>query len=563
MRKAKTFAITLFVALAGTVSVWAAPAEADRLDRFVSGFEGVGTWDSARVLQLREAVAALTPEQRTQLESQLDGLTSWEQLPEVMAQVEDSLERRRFTQIDRMIEDSTSPLGPSEAVRMARFRDDLVFLLDQLAIFTPFMGEEFGSDVDRVRSQVLQVPDSVLPKLHESWKNRQAAQRQLISSSLGAPRVIEANGCDGGCGIDVDCWIDYVDCLIDEIDSLANQVANLASQVNGYITQIANFTSDFFNDIAAVFAEIGALPGEIETFFLGMFGDIESFFENILAELIKVVPTTPAEALALIESGTGIDFSSTAWISTILSQVPTLEPPCPSADTVIPGIGTVGTKQAEFLCERKLEWLAGMLYDIAPSDTYFVPVKLAAAGAYYPINYLCLCVESEAAVAFADAQSAHRTHTAAQLDLTLSSRSTQVSVDSLNAGLTDVTGDVAAVETKLDILEAKLDNLQSTQGDQDDYLRLFKDLLVRIEIENNLLENRPDAVASFQMPEAFGGLLEKVRDAVADSIRMSLEAGQNVYGAESDLSRADALVSVGDFLNAFEAYRAAYTAATR
>lgn len=562
MGKIRSWGMTVLLALICSAGAWAAPA-GDRLEQFVAGFEGLPGWDAQRVQTLRETMAALTPEQRSEFESRLDELDSWEQLPKVMAEFERGFEQRRTTQIERIIEDSTSTVGPSEQVQLRRFRDDLVFLLDQLALFSPFMEASFGADIERLRREVLQVPDAALPSLLESWQKRTSSSRQIIANSMAPPRVIQADGCKGGCGIDVDCWIDYVDCLIDEISSLADRVANLANQVAGYVQQIATFTTDFFNEIGAVFSQIGALPGQIEAFFTSMFGDIRSFFVGLFDQLIAMVPTTPAEALALIESGTGVDFSSTAWITSILNQVPKLEPPCPSADTSIPALGKVGTKQAAFLCERKLEWLTGMLYDIAPSDTYFVPVKLTAAAAYYPINYLCLCVESEAAIAFADAQTAHRTLTEANLDLTLSSRSTQLSVDALNAGLADVTNDVAAVETKLDILEAKLDTLQSNQGDQDQFVRAFRDLLERIEIEYNLLESRPDAVGSFQMPAAFGGLLEKVRGAVSDSIRMSLEAGQNVFGAERELARGDAFLSTGEFLKAFEAYRSAYTEATR
>ena len=50
---------------------------------------------------------------------------------------------------------------------------------------------------------------------------------------------------------------------------------------------------------------------------------------------------------------------------------------------------------------------------------------------------------------------------------------------------------------------------------------------------------------------------------VADTIRMHLAAAQNIFGAERELQRGDALRLAGDFVKAYEAYRSAYTEAIK
>ncbi|HEY0590242.1 MAG TPA: hypothetical protein VGF40_00630, partial [Thermoanaerobaculia bacterium] len=112
-------------------------------------------------------------------------------------------------------------------------------------------------------------------------------------------------------------------------------------------------------------------------------------------------------------------------------------------------------------------------------------------------------------------------------------------------------------------VDGKLHALLAGNEDQYEFLSGFRDLMTRLEIEQNLLGNAPDAIALFQLPSAFGGLLETVSLVVADTIQMNVNANQTIFGALRELQRADALRSAGDFVKAFEAYRSAYTEAVK
>ncbi|HKQ60800.1 MAG TPA: hypothetical protein VJS92_05895, partial [Candidatus Polarisedimenticolaceae bacterium] len=72
-----------------------------------------------------------------------------------------------------------------------------------------------------------------------------------------------------------------------------------------------------------------------------------------------------------------------------------------------------------------------------------------------------------------------------------------------------------------------------------------------------------ERVATFQLPAAFGGALELVRDTVADAITRTQAAGEDVHCAPNELGRGDDAYAQGEYKRAFDAYRRAYQEAAR
>ena len=64
----------------------------------------------------------------------------------------------------------------------------------------------------------------------------------------------------------------------------------------------------------------------------------------------------------------------------------------------------------------------------------------------------------------------------------------------------------------------------------------------------------------FYLPDAFGGLLDLVRDIVADSITQNLAAGREVKNATLFLERGDAAKAESHFREAYDLYQTAVPA---
>ena len=86
---------------------------------------------------------------------------------------------------------------------------------------------------------------------------------------------------------------------------------------------------------------------------------------------------------------------------------------------------------------------------------------------------------------------------------------------------------------------------------------------LRLAVEENLLGTGNDRIALFQMPAVFGGVLEIVREIVADTITIVEMTGDNVSKALADLDRGDDAYNAADYKRAYFWYRAAYQAATQ
>lgn len=540
---------------------------------------GVGVDRTAAVA----AIQTLSPEQLQKIQAAASALPNWQTLPNVVAEV-DEARRTHDQQVAARFLAAGGAEGAalvSDEENLEYFRADFLFLLDQLDRFSPMMRPEFGARVALLRKTVRSMPAQALPGLRKAYEER--AADLIIGGSGNSQRAARSdawrpvtNGC-GGCGAaDLACWISKAGCLVDEVDKLVGQLEDLQDDV-------ANFFTSFFANTATAATQLAQLPSKIVSSFNDVVFQINAFVNDQFRAVTSALPTTVAGAIAYV----GVDWNHVNW-SQIAGSIPTIAPPCPQQAVDV----------AAEACDRGADALTQLVYELSPDDGLSLAFKLGVAMAHYPLAYLCQCKDIQDAIAFADEEQAHRELTGAHLDLRLSTRATEASVNALRTSVRSLDSDVAKVEAKLDTIgattsridanaariestvariesnvdrteatsnetEQKIDVLIDGNTEQQDVVADFTTLMKRLSIEENLLHSRPDAMSLFQLPSAFGGDLETVALIAADTIRMNLAAAQNIFGAERELQRGDALRRAGDFVKAYEAYRSAYTEAIK
>lgn len=586
----------------GTLSAWADETFRCEITQFADDLHNVRSL--AIDGSMRDQLATLSSQQLDVLQSALGSIPNWQQLPAVLASVETAGEEHNKQLVGRLIA-SGGLVSPDAAhdpfMTDEEFRQDFLFLIGQYERFVPVMSADFGNRVAKLRKKIETMPAGAIPALRTAWAQRAAdIQKAIVTSATSGEPLSQSlakltpisQGCDTDCGINLVCWGNAVGCLISEAADLANQIAN-------YVSSIANFISNFFtNTIPNLINQIAQLGTQVVNWFTNVFNQISNFVTDTFNSIKGLLPQTVGDVLNYVAAKTGFDFRNAAninWAS-IASSIPTITPPCPTGAA----LDTIGQ-----VCDAGADALTRLLFDVAPEDGLSVELKLGLAVINFPLAYLCQCRDSADAIDLADKQAAHRALTGQQLDLQLSTRATQASVNALSGSMAVLDGDVAKVEAKLDRLDAtagrivinvnridqttarteatvnrietntnhieattnrtesKVDSLTSGNNTQQSYLADFMKLMTRLHIEENLLENKPNAISLFQLPAAFGGKLETVGLIVADTIQMNLNALQNTFGAQREISRADGLRAAGDFVKAYEAYRSAYTEAVK
>jgi len=123
------------------------------------------------------------------------------------------------------------------------------------------------------------------------------------------------------------------------------------------------------------------------------------------------------------------------------------------------------------------------------------------------------------------------------LDVPVSSRASQTSVDAIGADVKTLLG---------------LGGGGGSTGNG---------LVLRTQIERGLADDGP-VLSVFYLPETFGGLLDLVREIVADSITQNLAAGRDVQNAARFLERGDAAKTESQFRQAYDLYQIAYLRST-
>lgn len=152
-----------------------------------------------------------------------------------------------------------------------------------------------------------------------------------------------------------------------------------------------------------------------------------------------------------------------------------------------------------------------------------------------------------------------------RLDVAVSTRASQTSLTAFNNEFTtfhtEFTTNAATVNTKLDTINSsvntantKLDALTITVGDQGK-------LDLRLKIEEDLSDPGNHPIALFEVPASGGGYLNLARDIVADTIAKMQAAGQGVGNAQAFLAAGDAALAAHDYKTAYAEYGKAYRAA--
>lgn len=584
----------------------------------------------------------------------------WQEVPLLLSTLTDAAENYRSSEVrrlaDRAVAGPAATLDPANEAEARR--EVLLALVTFFRGLAPLAGPEVDAKWVELEAMIVTAQPEVLRALADAFQQgMQRIERELgILAGGGKPlpiavddhggvhcssycceRICDPTGilgcgdvCIPGCTAACDAIVSAVNSamngivaglnatktalegtfnfLTSEITRYGNEIANLANQVAGYVSQIGQFVTDAFNATGNLFNQLASLVTSIGNTFAGLYTGIETAVTGFLDQLIALVPTTPQAAFNLL---TGIQLTGTAWVDTLIARMPVLDPPCPAIGTDIGPLGVMGTLASAQKSDG-LAKITRILYDAAPADVPGIKAKLAAAAIYHPAEYWNLCARSRYAIAQFEAETGHRGHEAGNLDVPLSTRGTQTSVNAVSGSAGDVDGDVARVEgkitaldtkanellrrldtplstrtaqtsidtlrgtfgtldsdvgkieSKLDILQANVRQKAKNQSERQAALAAFEELITRLAIEDNLLRTaQPQVISQFQLPESYGGQLALVRSIVQETVAAMLAAGERVYGADTELSRGDALLSLGDFQGAYARFRKAYADAVK
>ncbi|HEX9597945.1 MAG TPA: hypothetical protein VF963_01095 [Gaiellaceae bacterium] len=138
-----------------------------------------------------------------------------------------------------------------------------------------------------------------------------------------------------------------------------------------------------------------------------------------------------------------------------------------------------------------------------------------------------------------------------RLDVAVSTRATQASLDTFH---NEFTSNATIVNTKLDSANTKLDNLAIQVGNNGA-------LDLRLKIEEDLSQPGAHPIALFEIPASGGGYLDLTRSIVADTIAKMQAAGQGIGQAQAFLAAGNAAVSAHDYKTAYADFGKAYRAA--
>ena len=261
-----------------------------------------------------------------------------------------------------------------------------------------------------------------------------------------------------------------------------------------------------------------------------------------------------------------------------------------------PTARAAGFTQTDVEAAADASLIADGVLEIVPTDLISVPVRIAAVLIWAGVQATQRAFEHLYNIASACDDADHQALVTQNLDVKVSTRATQVSVDALITNLTalstlvnsrldvtvssrasqtsvntlltnvnnlqnsvttfhnEFTANSIVVNNKLDAANTKLDALAITVSDQGA-------LNLRMHIEHDLADPGNHPMALFEVPEANGGHLNLVRSIVADTIAKMQATGQGVGNAQAFLAAGDADRAAGAYKNAYSNYGKAYRAA--
>jgi hypothetical protein len=393
-------------------------------------------------------------------------------------------------------------------------RSQLLTLTQSLAAVPPeFVSPEFHARVQRIESeikgldgnQVLELQTMVQQRLPE-WKHQ--LDRTPGGNAVARP-IDTQNHCAGG--------------------------------LSGIICE--------FNH---VFDEIAAIPGKVAQFAQDAANAVKNGILSIFTALQDLMPT-PQELIGAL----GLD--NPDWQAIANTVADNIRIPCPSQGAIIPGFGATGTIEASVQWSGTAGFLGNMVADVTPGDILTsVDLQAIAQVVNFPIQWLSRCLENAYDENYKAAQETHRDLVETNLDVVLSTRASEESVSVSLAATADIDSDVAKVEGKLDVIEAKSDAMLAQQGDTIDFLGEWKNAFLRQLIEADLFRQANTRLALFQLPESVGGYLEMVGTIVSNTIQKRGAAGVDTRKAATEYAKGVAEFNSGHYKDAYTFYRSAY-----
>jgi hypothetical protein len=517
------------------------------LDNFVKQFESAPQVVQSDVDEARFAIASADADSLELMYRSLSANPNWRALPAVMASVAQGQQDWQRQELARILSESLTPPVASEQEDPELTRGSLLQVVDQMRRFAPIVTDpSYEANLASLEERIKTMDAAMIPRAREIFAARTGEFRQKLSamteSSQPFGSMVRSEGPIASMAFCDDFCEDDPTGICDDI------CEGIASAINAVTNAFVSFISGPITDIINKIVSIGTT---IANTFTGLFDRVKLFFTEALDALIALIPASPGDVFNAIipAAAKGVEALKSAIAS--VPQIPELCPP----DNVL--------AIAEDVCGRGGDEVTGLLVKLAPGDTVGVAAKIPLVLLDAGLRYLCLCADHKSAQEFDDAQADHRDLTEDNLDQKLSILATQANVTILNASLATLDGDVAAVEGKLDSLGQDVGDITATLLDDKVFIESFKKLMTRINIEENLLENKPNAVSLFQLPENYGGMLGLVRSIAWDTFHMNESAGQPTNGAFRELGRGDSYFTAGSFAAAYEAYRSAYTEAVK
>ncbi len=501
-------------------------------------------------------IELLTTEDLVVLHKALEQVPFWRSLPGILAT---SLPSEEYfsplelaATLDSRLADFSGPEG---------FRDDLLSLIDRLgqtrykvpaksrAAIAIGRADDIKATVARLDDQQLMVLRQGLSAKLPEWREALERSRQLqrrrqqggdkdLSDLINCP-LATTSTCDD----------DFPDGVICELGNVIDEIVNLPCDV----LDLAEEALDFIGDLLV---------------------DLFGLLQDAIPDADEVVE--------LMSAALGVDLTAADWIVDYFSTVPPVAVPCPidlEANPLEPWddislIGTMTTFDAQFVCQRNLQFINAMLADLVPDDSWFLALNLVFKILEWPIEYLCLCYEAAAEIQFDDDQAAHRTLVETNLDVTVSSRASQTSVDTLQAdaddvgsdvdtlgsSVADLDADVAGVDDQVAVIDAKLDLALADSDSLSELLLDFEDLALQLRIEADLVRDGDQRVSLFQLPVLTGGYLETVQEILEAAIEQRWLAGRDVSTAADLFRQGNRLYSEQSYKKAYTEYRKAYRA---
>jgi hypothetical protein len=337
-------------------------------------------------------------------------------------------------------------------------------------------------------------------------------------------------------------------------DAIFNPLDAALQAVEGVIDDITGVADSIATTLVDVVQNIDQLPGLVGTVF-------ETAFNAIIDASGLGDYLDPANL------GNLLGIAGNFWES--IPTVPT--PPCPADGTNIPLFGEAGESATASNYSRYL-FVFDKILEMIPDTPISLTVKITAQVLYAGLQYLEICLEYTADMRDDMETGVFRATVAAQFAVV------QASIANLDAGLGSVQlgvdAQAAATSLALSDLDSKIASLQADIDGSSaqitdvgvavsDRLNETTQMLLRLEIEANLLESAGDHITSFVLPANFGGILEVVRQIVDETIQRNLAAGLDVHGAVAAFQQGDDWLAIDDYVNAYGQYSKAYREAVR